>query len=98
MRNHEEAKARQKQAIDCMMSMFSYEVADGILSDHIEHIIDPTQWLLTMTEHGKKKLVFKSLQSLILYRHPRLLASAIAKDEVLDDKVLFKVNVGSKRL
>jgi len=55
MRNHEEAKARQKQAIDCMMSMFSYEVADGILSDHIEHIIDPTQWLLTRTEHAKKK-------------------------------------------
>ncbi|KAG5620049.1 hypothetical protein H5410_005267 [Solanum commersonii] len=39
--------------------------------------------------------------SLIFYRHPRLLASAIAKDEVLRhlyDTVLFKVNVGSRRL
>ncbi|KAH0745548.1 hypothetical protein KY285_007205 [Solanum tuberosum] len=43
MRNHEEAKARGKRARDDMMSRFSPEVVAGIVSDHIERIIDHTQ-------------------------------------------------------
>lgn len=42
-RNHEEARARGKQARDDMMSRFSPEVVAGIVSDHIDRIVDSTQ-------------------------------------------------------
>ncbi|XP_060185049.1 uncharacterized protein LOC132614584 [Lycium barbarum] len=43
MRNHDEAKGKGKQARYDMMSRFSPEVVTGIVSDHIERIIDHTQ-------------------------------------------------------